>query len=344
MTTIYLIRHAQCDGNLYRQYDGWYNTPLTPFGWQQAAALAERFAPVHLDAIYASDLQRAMQTAQAIAEPKGLKVQPHRGLRETNMGIWEHMDWAQLRELWPGQAEVFADEPHNWKALGAEKLADVGQRVVSALWEIARQNDGRVVAVVSHGDVIQMALGLLRGRTLEELGKRKNYSTNTAVTKLEFDENDVNFVYEYDFSHLPKELVTSFINEQKWGMTYRILNFYEPFPVEEVQELPDRTEGVWIAGYMKGEPAALVQLKPTEYGRPGEIGFYYIVPRFRGLRLGIQPMGKVVDMLRALGAPSVRICLEDEKMREYFEKRDDFHYIGDNVWERPIPPLAVVEP
>ena len=343
MTTIYLIRHAQCDGNLYRQYDGWYNTPLTPLGRQQAAALSKRFESIHLDAIYSSDQWRAMSTAEAVAAPKGLTVQPHRGLRETNIGIWDHMDWGDIRELWPGQTEVYSTQMHIWKALGAEKLSDVGQRVVNALWEIARGNDGKTVAVVSHGDVIQMAVGLLRGQTMDQLGHVKNYSTNTAVAKLEFDGDQVNFVFEYDFSHLPPELVSRFEGDQKWGLRYRLLGYNDPFPVEDV-DVPDRTEGLWIAGYLRGEPAALVQLLPTAYGEPGEIGFYYIVPAARGRRLGIQPMGKVVDTLRAMGAPSVRIRLQDGKMRAYFEKRDDFHPIGDDVWERPIPPLPMLEP
>lgn len=344
MTTIYLIRHAQCDGNLYRQYDGWYNTPLTPFGRRQAAALAKRFEPVHLDAVYSSDQHRAMETAQAIADTRSMEVRPHRGLRETNLGIWDHMDWGDIRELWPGQTEVYSHQMHIWKALGAEKLSAVGQRMVDALWEIARSNDGGTVAVVSHGDVIQMAVGLLRGLALEQLGQTKNYSTNTAVAKLEFDGDKVNFVYEYDFSHLPEELISRFANEQKWGLRYRLLGYNDPFPVEETQEMPPRTEGLWIGGYYQGEPAALVQLRPTAYGETGEIGFYYIVPRFRGLRLGIQPMGQVVDRLRALGAPAVRIRPGDEKMREYFEKRDDFHPVGGGVLERPIPPLQVLEP
>ncbi len=344
MTTVYLIRHAQCDGNLYRQYDGWYNTPLTPFGRQQAAALAKRFETIHLDAVYSSDQTRAMETACAVAGPKGMAVQPHRGLRETNLGIWDHMDWGDIRALWPGQTEVYAKQMHIWKALGAERLRDVGCRVVDALWEIARANDGKTVAVVSHGDVIQMAVGLLRGKTLEQLGHTGNYSTNTAVTRLEFDGGQVRFVFEYDFTHLPPELVSRFENDQKWGMRYRLLGFNDAFPLEGAENVPDRTEGIWIAGYLRDEPAALVQLRSTACGEPGEIGFYWIVPEFRGRRIGIQPMGKVVDTLRALGAPSVRICLKDEKMRDYFAKRDDFHPIGGDVWERPIPPLAVLEP
>lgn len=344
MTTIYLIRHAQCDGNLYRQYDGWYNTPLTKLGLQQAAALAGRFETVHLDAVYSSDQQRAKATAQAIAEVKGLAVQPRSDLRETCVGIWDHMDWGDIRELWPGQADVYAHRMDQWKMLGAERLSDVGKRITAALWDIARSNEGRTVAVVSHGDAIQMAVGLLHGLPLDQLGQSGKYSTNTAVTKLEFEGDTVRFVYEYDFSHLPEELVSRMLPEQKWGMRYRVLGFHDEFPIQGLPGAVDRTCGIWIGGWLKGEPAALVQLLPTAYGQPGEIGFYFIAPRFRGLRLGIQPMGKVVDTLRALGAPSVRIRLTDEWLRQFFEKRDNFQPIGGDVWERPIPPLPPLAP
>lgn len=343
MTTIYLIRHAQCDGNLYRQYDGAYNSPLTNLGWQQAAALSERFEAVHLDAIYSSDQQRAVDTARTVAEKKGMTVQNHRGLREANIGLWDHMDVADIEELWPGRKDDFSERMHLWSAPGAEVLQEAGERVAAALWEIARRHDGETVAAVSHGDVIKMVLGLLQGMTLEQAGQVRAYSTNTAVSKLEFDGDAVRVLYTHDFSHLPSGLVSKMTADQQWGMRYRILGYHEPFPVEDVENVPERTEGIWIGGYVKGEPAALVQLKDTVCGQPGEIGFYYIVPRFRGRRLGIQPVGKIVDILRALKVPGVRIRLQKEEHQRYFSRRDNFVHVEGDIWERPIPPLLPLD-
>lgn len=66
MTTIYLIRHAEAEGNLYRRAHGWYNSIITDRGYHQIAALAKRFADTKFDAVYSSDRFRTMITALAI--------------------------------------------------------------------------------------------------------------------------------------------------------------------------------------------------------------------------------------------------------------------------------------
>ena len=66
MTTIYLIRHAEAEGNLYRRVQGHWDGQVTPRGDLQIAALAERFRDVPVDAVYASDLRRTQDTAAAI--------------------------------------------------------------------------------------------------------------------------------------------------------------------------------------------------------------------------------------------------------------------------------------
>ena len=66
MTEIYLIRHAQAEGNLYRMMQGHWDGSVTALGLKQIDALAERFRTVHVDALYASDLYRTRLTASAI--------------------------------------------------------------------------------------------------------------------------------------------------------------------------------------------------------------------------------------------------------------------------------------
>ena len=65
MTTVYLIRHAEAEGNLYRRVHGWYDSLITENGYRQIAALRGRFADVPIDAVYSSDLFRTMTTAPA---------------------------------------------------------------------------------------------------------------------------------------------------------------------------------------------------------------------------------------------------------------------------------------
>ena len=78
MTEIYLIRHAEAEGNLYRIVQGHFNSYITGRGHRQIAALAERFRDVHLDALYSSDLRRTVATAGAVTKyhelPKQLSL------------------------------------------------------------------------------------------------------------------------------------------------------------------------------------------------------------------------------------------------------------------------------
>ena len=88
-TTIYLVRHAEAEGNIGRRCHGHYDSLLTKRGLEQAKVVGERFRSEPIDAVYSSDLWRARHTALAIAEPHGLPVIERRALREIDMGEWE---------------------------------------------------------------------------------------------------------------------------------------------------------------------------------------------------------------------------------------------------------------
>ena len=87
MTTIYMIRHAEAEGNLYRIVQGQHNSFITPRGHRQIACLAERFKDVQLDALYSSDLRRTVTTAGAITKYHALEMQLTERLREINLGV-----------------------------------------------------------------------------------------------------------------------------------------------------------------------------------------------------------------------------------------------------------------
>ena len=95
MTTIYLIRHAEAEGNLYRRIHGWYDALITDNGFAQIAALQRRFQDIPIDAVWSSDLYRTMTTARAVYVPKGLELHTDPGLREVHMGDWEDKPWGE---------------------------------------------------------------------------------------------------------------------------------------------------------------------------------------------------------------------------------------------------------
>ena len=99
MTKVYLIRHAEAEGNLYRRIHGQYDSLVTQQGERQIKALEKRFENVHFDAVYSSDLERTKKTASAIYLPKGLELTALPGLREVNMGSWEDVPWGDIEKF-----------------------------------------------------------------------------------------------------------------------------------------------------------------------------------------------------------------------------------------------------
>ena len=80
MTRIYLVRHAEAEGNLYRIAHGHYNGLITARGYKQIAALQQRFEHIHIDAVYSSDLFRTRTTATAVSSQEDSKARMFNGM------------------------------------------------------------------------------------------------------------------------------------------------------------------------------------------------------------------------------------------------------------------------
>ena len=189
---------------------------------------------------------------------------------------------------------------------------------------------------------MRVTLGLMQGIPLDKIGQDKQYSTNTAVTKVEYEDGQFRICYIYDYSHLPDELINVATPYSSLGLSYRFLAPQADFSIEGLPAPVDRTVGTWIGGYIKDTPVSLMQLLPTRRDDPGEIGYYFIAPSFRGYHLGIQPVGQAVDLLRKCGVSSLRMRLVTDEMRAYFPKFDFIHVEGD-IWELPILPIPALD-
>ena len=119
MTTLYLIRHAEAEGNAYRRIDGWYNSLITPNGLLQIEALGRRFEPIQIDACYASDLYRTCKTASAIYVPKALELHTDPRLREVGLGRWENHPFGELEQFEPELLEQFNHDTIHWHVEGS---------------------------------------------------------------------------------------------------------------------------------------------------------------------------------------------------------------------------------
>ena len=151
MTTLYLIRHAEAEGNLYRRIHGWYDALVTPNGLRQIEALEGRFAGVPVDAVYSSDLYRTKTTAKAVYLPKGLSLHTDPGLREVHMGDWEDRPWGEIRETDGERLTLFNRSDPSWRAPSGESLGQVGERMERTIRAIAQKHPDQTVALFSHG-------------------------------------------------------------------------------------------------------------------------------------------------------------------------------------------------
>lgn len=144
MTTLLLARHGETDWNLEGRWQGWADPPLNDTGRAQARALAAQLASIPFDAIYSSDLRRAHETAEILAEPHDLPVLVDRDLREIDIGSWSGLTRPEIAERFPN-GERPDGETHEQHA----------QRVRSAVMRIARAHPGERVLLVGHGGTIR---------------------------------------------------------------------------------------------------------------------------------------------------------------------------------------------
>jgi alpha-ribazole phosphatase len=163
MVRLILARHGKTAYNMQGRYQGQTDVPLSSTGRQQAARLAERLAREEVDAIYASDLQRAWETAAVVSVPHGLSVLAEPRLREMGFGEWEGLTYEEIQQRYPQQLPAWDADPLNVAPPGGETLAQVAARVQSAVDEIARAHADQTVLMVSHGGPLRVLLCLALG-------------------------------------------------------------------------------------------------------------------------------------------------------------------------------------
>ena len=198
---LYLIRHAEADGNLYRVAQGQDDSSVTDRGLRQIAALERRFETISIDAAYASDLYRTCRTAAAICGPKSLPLHRRRALREICVGAWERRPWGEIYRQDPEQTRNFLQDLGHWHVPGGEAPEAVQARMLSCLRDIARENLGKTVAVFSHGCAIRLTLAALMGKSIVQLSEVP-LGQNTAVSCLSWDGETFRVIFANDASHL----------------------------------------------------------------------------------------------------------------------------------------------
>lgn len=152
-----LARHGATESNATGRYMGRSPEPISPEGRFQARALARRLQRVSLTAVYTSPLPRTRQTAEIVAAPHRLEVEPHPGLMEIDLERWAGMSPEEIAAAEPEAWEVWSTDPGRLELEGIEPLERVAERVGGALSELRRRHAGDTVAAVTHDGLIRIA-------------------------------------------------------------------------------------------------------------------------------------------------------------------------------------------
>jgi broad specificity phosphatase PhoE len=170
MRALHLARHGQSVWNAGRRFQGSHDVPLSELGRRQAAALGTALRGRRLAHVYASPLERARQTAEAVVAELGVPLTVMDDLRELCLGEWEGRTVEEIRAL-PGELYArWVRDPVLGCPPGGEALAEVQARVLGAVEAIAAAHpDGEDVLVVAHGGVISAYLAHCLGLPLSSI-------------------------------------------------------------------------------------------------------------------------------------------------------------------------------
>lgn len=187
MTTFLLIRHGESEANLKRFFAGQCDVPLTPLGHQQAQCTAAFIAAnYHVDAVYASDLQRAYDTGAHIASCFGLPVHSEPGLREIFAGQWQEMTFDLLETVHADSFGRWRENFGNAACPDGESIVQVAQRVYDTICRIAEENPGKTVAIATHATPIRTLQWRAAQLPLSEM-KNVTWVSNASVSELRWE-------------------------------------------------------------------------------------------------------------------------------------------------------------
>lgn len=184
LTEVLFVRHGRTAQNSAKRFQGHSDTELDDIGHWQASRLARRLASEEIAAIYSSDLVRARQTAQPLAEHLAISVEPRFDLREIDVGEAVGLTKEELRLNHPA---LFG---RGWQRVhfpGGESYAQATARMTAAVIEICTLHPRQRIVAVTHGGAIRAAVAGLTGIPIESLAGL--FVANTSITSIAIDQH-----------------------------------------------------------------------------------------------------------------------------------------------------------
>ncbi|MEF2278718.1 histidine phosphatase family protein [Deinococcus sp. YIM 134068] len=202
-TEFWVVRHGESTWNADGRYQGQTDVPLSHIGILQAASLAERLTGQSFAAVYTSDLARASQTADMVAErlAGAPEVQPDPGLREIDVGELGGLVMADIEVRHPDYLTALRADPWRTRRPGGESMEDLFSRCGAAFHALRVRHPGGRVLVFTHGGVVRVAVGLALGGVSVHAWARLSV-TNTSITRVLLGEESGTLLGFNDDAHL----------------------------------------------------------------------------------------------------------------------------------------------
>lgn len=202
-TRVIIVRHGETQWNIANIRQGHLDSPLTGEGIAQAKALARRLARERFSALYSSDLGRAVQTAQIIAQTTGHEIVTDSRLRERHLGIFQGLVGDEIKEKYPEEYKLHRSLGPDYVIPGGESVRQQVARNIGYLSEIATKHAGETILVITHGGVLS---GLFRHTfSIPFEAPRRFEFTNAGLNVFVYEQGSWFLQTWGDLSHLASE-------------------------------------------------------------------------------------------------------------------------------------------
>ena len=192
MVKFVIIRHGYSVSNKERMFAGQMDVKLDELGLSQAEDTAKYILENYkIDAVYSSDLSRAVDTAKPLANALGLPIITYKELREISAGCWEGMYIKEVKSEYPKEFSKWANDVGNARCGDGETTAELIERGRKIFKKIAHENDGKTVAVATHGGLIRAVRCMWLGISLDDM-KDIPHVANASITEVLYDNDTDN--------------------------------------------------------------------------------------------------------------------------------------------------------
>ncbi len=183
-THLVLVRHGETEWNRDRRIQGHTDIALSAVGHEQARRVSARLAREPIQAIYASDLLRATESAAPLGAALSLPVHTTPLLREVGFGAWEGLTISEVEARWPDEYAAWREDSVRHRPPDGELIEELQRRTLAAVAEILTAHPGERVVVFAHGGSVKATVCGLMSFPLSTW--RRLRVDNTAITRLLF--------------------------------------------------------------------------------------------------------------------------------------------------------------